>query len=38
LDLAAQNMLQAAALPPFPPGMAQDSITVTVPIRYSLQR
>jgi len=36
LDSAAQAMLQGARLPPFPPSMPQDRITVTVTIRYTL--
>ena len=36
LDNAAQSMLRGATLPPFPPRMAQDRVTVTVQIRYSL--
>jgi len=38
LDQAAQALLRGAAVPPFPPGMTQPAITVTVPIRYELER
>ena len=38
LDGAAQAMFRGARLPPFPAGMAQDRITVTVPIRFTLER
>jgi protein TonB len=37
LDEAAQAMLRGARLPPFPPGMTQDRVTVTLPIRYGLE-
>ncbi len=36
LDDAARAMLQAASLPPFPPTMPEQQITVTVQIRYQL--
>ncbi|MGH7038420.1 MAG: energy transducer TonB [Stellaceae bacterium] len=36
LDAAALAMMRGAALPPFPPSMPQQSITVEVPIRFSL--
>jgi periplasmic protein TonB len=36
LDDAARAMLQAASLPPFPPTMPQQWVTVTVQIRYQL--
>lgn len=38
LDEAALAMLRGARLPPFTPDMAQDVTTVTVPIRYRLER
>ena len=38
LDEAAIAMLRGARLPPFPPDMAQAMTTVTVPIRYRLER
>ena len=38
LDEAVQAMLRDARLPPFPAGMTQDQVTVTVTIRYQLQR
>jgi len=38
LDEAAQAMFRGARLPAFPAGMAQDRITVTVPIRFTLER
>lgn len=38
LDEAARAMFRNARLPAFPAGMAQDQITVTVPIRFSLER
>lgn len=37
LDEAARAMFRAR-LPAFPAGMAQDQITVTVPIRFTLER
>ncbi|MGH7112483.1 MAG: energy transducer TonB, partial [Stellaceae bacterium] len=36
LDAAALAMMRGAALPPFPPSMPQQSITVEVPIRFRL--
>jgi periplasmic protein TonB len=36
LDDAARAMLQAASLPPFPPTMPEQQVTVTVQIRYQL--
>jgi protein TonB len=36
LDAAAEAMVRNAALPPFTAGMSQDTITVTVQIRYAL--
>ncbi len=38
LDAALENMLRGATLPPFPPGMDQTSIEVSVAIRFSLGR
>ena len=37
LDDAVEHLLQGARLPPFPPGMDQPRVTVTVQIRYSLE-
>ena len=37
LDDAAQAILRGARVPAFPPGMSQDKITVTLPIRYSMK-
>lgn len=37
LDTAAQAILRDATLPPFTTGMAQDRVTVTVQIRYTLE-
>ncbi len=36
LDDAARHMLQGATLPALPSAMTQDSVTVTVQIRYAL--
>ena len=36
LDAALENMMRGATLPPFPPGMDQPSIAVSVAIRFSL--
>jgi protein TonB len=36
LDAAAEAMVRHAALPPFTAGMSQDTVTVTVQIRYAL--
>ncbi len=36
LDHAAQAILRAASLPPFPAAMPQDRVTVTVQIKYRL--
>lgn len=38
LDDAALAMLQGQRTPPFPPGMTQDRATLTVNIRYALDR
>lgn len=38
LDDAAEAILRNATLPPFPPDMSQDKITVTVQIRYTLAK
>ena len=37
LDGAAETLLRGARLPPFPPGMAQSRVSITLPIRYSLE-
>ncbi|MFO1027621.1 MAG: energy transducer TonB [Acetobacteraceae bacterium] len=37
LDDAALSMLRGARVPPFPPSMPQPSVTVSVPIRYTLE-
>ncbi len=37
LDDAVKHMLTGATVPPFPPGMDQDQITVTVQLRYKLE-
>jgi len=36
LDAAVTHMMQGAVLPPFPPGMDEPSIEVSVAIRFSL--
>ncbi len=36
LDAAAQAMLRNATLPPFPSAMPQQTVTVTLRIRYAL--
>nr|WP_294517284.1 energy transducer TonB [uncultured Rhodopila sp.] len=36
LDAAAKKLVGDALLPPFPPGMPQQTATLTVPIRYAL--
>jgi outer membrane biosynthesis protein TonB len=36
LDAAAEAMVKGATLPPFPAAMPQDSVTITVRIRYAL--
>ncbi len=38
LDEAARAMFRNVRLPAFPAGMAQDQITVTVPIRFTLEQ
>ena len=38
LDAAVERLLKGARLPPFPAGMDQDQITVTLQIRYALER
>ena len=38
LDDATLAMLQGQRAPPFPPGMTQDRATLTVNIRYALDR
>jgi TonB family protein len=38
LDEAVQRLLRDAHLPPFPPGMDQPQVTVTLQIRYALER
>jgi TonB family protein len=38
LDAAVESMMRGASLPPFPADMPQSSITVSVPIRFSLHR
>ncbi len=37
LDDAAQGMLRGATLPPLPAAMAEPQVTVTVPLRYTLE-
>jgi len=37
LDDAVRRMLTGATVPPFPPGMDQDQVTVTVQLRYKLE-
>jgi periplasmic protein TonB len=37
LDDAVERMLRGARVPPFPPGMDRDQITVTVQLRYKLE-
>lgn len=37
LDGAAETLLRGARLPPFPTGMAQTQISITLPIRYALE-
>ena len=36
LDAAAESLMRHATLPPFTSGMAQETVTVTVQLRYSL--
>lgn len=38
LDAAAEAMFRNAQLPPFPPGMTQAQVTITVPIRFMLEQ
>jgi TonB family protein len=38
LDEAIEHLLHGAQLPPFPAGMDQERVTVTLQIRYELQR
>jgi periplasmic protein TonB len=38
LDAAIERLLRGAQLPPFPPEMDQGRVTVTLQIRYSLER
>jgi periplasmic protein TonB len=38
LDAAVEEMMRGATLPPFPADMPQSSITVSVTIRFSLER
>jgi len=38
LDEAAEALLRSARLPPFPAGMAQPQISITLPIRYALEQ
>lgn len=38
LDGAVERLLRGARLPPFPAGMGQDQVTVTLQIRYTLER
>jgi periplasmic protein TonB len=38
LDAAVERLLRGARLPPFPAGMGQDAVTVTLQIRYTLER
>jgi periplasmic protein TonB len=37
LDAAVEHLLRDARLPPFPPGMDQAQVTVTLQIRYALE-
>ncbi len=37
LDAAVERLLRGARVPPFPAGMAQDQVTVTLQIRYTLE-
>ncbi len=37
LDGAALAMIQHSRLPPFPLGMGQEEMTVTVPVHYALE-
>jgi protein TonB len=38
LDAAVERLLRGARLPPFPIGMDQEKVTVTLQIRYALER
>jgi TonB family protein len=38
LDEAVVHLLRGARLPPFPTGMDQEHVTVTLQIRYTLER
>lgn len=38
LDTAVDQLLRGAHLPPFPAGMPQAELTITLQIRYSLER
>ena len=38
LDQAVEHLLQGAQLPPFSPDMDQAQVTVTLQIRYALER
>jgi len=38
LDAAVEAMVQGAAMPPFPAGMTEPQIQVSIAIRYSLTR
>ena len=38
LDAAVERLLRGARLPPFPSGMDQEQVTVTLQIRYALER
>ena len=37
LDEAAETLLRGARLPPFPSGMAQNQVAITLPIHYALE-
>jgi protein TonB len=37
LDAAVDQLLRGARLPPFPSGMSQEQVTVTLQIRYALE-
>lgn len=37
LDNAAETLLRGARLPPFPPAVVQQQVSVTLPIRYALE-
>lgn len=38
LDASIDQMMRGAVLPPFPPGMTLDILTVTVPVRFHIER